>query len=78
MFVALSLALGYEEQKEKGPEGVFVQPTVDVGIVGGAGGGAGMNFWFSDTWALRPEARFYFLADDLSGLRYTAGLVKQF
>ncbi|HSE41102.1 MAG TPA: hypothetical protein VLH08_10100 [Acidobacteriota bacterium] len=78
MFVSLSLIGGYEEQKEKAPEGVFVQPTRDIGIKGGAAGGAGMNFWFSDTWGLRPEVRFYLVAGDLSGLRYTAGLMKQF
>jgi len=78
LFVSLSLVGGYEQQKEKAPEGIFVQPIRDIGIKGGAAGGAGVNFWFSDNWGLRPEVRFYLIAGDLSGLRYTAGLMKQF
>ena len=78
MFIALSLVGGYEEQKELGPEGVFLNPTRDIGVNGGAAGGAGINWWFSDSWGFRPEARFYFVTNDISGLRYTAGLMKQF
>jgi hypothetical protein len=78
MFVAISLIGAYEQQHIDAPEGVFVGPTVDVGIVGGAGGGAGVNWWISDSWGIRPEVRFYWAANDLSGMRYTAGLMKQF
>lgn len=77
-FVAISLIGGYEQQKEKGPEGFFVAPTKDIGIKGGVGGGGGINLWFSETWGLRPEARFYAIVGDLSGMRYTVGLMKQF
>jgi len=77
-FVAISLIGAYEQQKEKGPEGFFVAPTRDIGIKGGVGGGGGLNLWFSETWGLRPEARFYAIVGDLSGMRYTVGLMKQF
>lgn len=77
-FVAMSLIGAYEQQKEKGPEGFFVAPTKDIGIKGGVGGGGGINLWFSDSWGLRPEARFYAIVGDLSGMRYTVGLMKQF
>ncbi len=77
-FVALGIVGAYEQQVEKTPEGIFHAPTKNIGIKGGVSGGAGMNLWFSKSWGVRPEIRFYGCASPLSGLRYTAGLIKKF
>lgn len=77
-FIALGVVGGYESQKEKAPEGVFVPPTRNIGINGGVAGGAGFNFWMSPNWGLRPEVRFYGVSNDLSGVRYTAGIIRKF
>jgi hypothetical protein len=77
-FLAMGGVVGYEQLKEKAPVGVFVPPTEDVGLTGGVTGGAGFNFWFSKNWGLRPEIRFYWVADNLSGVRYTGGIIRKF
>jgi hypothetical protein len=77
-FISIGLFTGYEQQKEIGPPGVFVAPIKDVGLKGGGAGGAGVNYWFNDNWGIRPEVRMYFVVGDLSGLRYTAGLMRKF
>ena len=77
-FVSLGLVGAYEQQKEIVPEGIFATPTRDIGIKGGVAGGAGMNLWFSDSWGIRPEVRYYLVAEPLSGVRYTAGIMKKF
>lgn len=77
-FIALGFALAYENFSTKAPEGIFTPPSVDIGIVGGVSGGAGINWWISENWALRPEVRYYLCANDLSGLRYTIGLSTEF
>lgn len=77
-FISLGLFTGYEQQKEVTPEGIFHAPTRDIGLKGGGAGGAGANFWFNEHWGLRPEARMYFIVGDLSGLRYTVGLMRKF
>jgi len=77
-FIALGLVGAYEQQVEKTPEGIFHAPTRNIGIKGGVCGGAGMNLWFSESWGVRPEIRFYGTASPLSGVRYTAGLIKKF
>lgn len=77
-FISIGGVGGYEQQSESGPEGVFVLPTKDVGIKGGLAGGAGVNVWFAEHWGLRPEVRYYLLAKELSGVRYTIGLMHKF
>jgi hypothetical protein len=77
-FLAFGPVGGYEQQKEKAPEGIFVPPTLDIGIDGGVSGGAGFNIWFSNNWGFRPEVRYYAVANDLSGLRYTGGIIRKF
>jgi hypothetical protein len=77
LFISLGAVLAYEHRKEIVPEGFF-GPEKSLGLKGGVSGGAGFNFWFSDSWALRPEVKFYFCATPLSGVRYTAGLVHRF
>lgn len=76
--IALGFVGGYERTEEKTPPGIFHAPTIDNGIKGGVSFGAGMNYWFSENWALRPEGRFYAVSDNLSGLRYTLGIVRKF
>lgn len=78
LFVAMGGVVGYEQLKETAPEGVFVPPTEDIGLTGGVTGGAGFNFWLSKNWGFRPEIRFYWVADDLSGVRYTGGIIRKF
>jgi hypothetical protein len=77
-FIAMGGVVGYEQLKEKAPEGVFVPPTQHFGLTGGVTGGAGFNFWFSKNWGLRPEVRFYGVAENLSGVRYTGGIIRKF
>ena len=77
-FVALGLVAVFERREVIAPEGVFHEPSKNIGLKGGLSGGAGMNLWFSKGWGLRPEVRFYGTAGSLSGLRYTAGLIKKF
>lgn len=73
--IAIGFVAGYEQKKEKTPLGILI---TDRGLRGGISGGAGMNYWFSESWAIRPELRYYAVADELSGLRYTVGIVKKF
>jgi hypothetical protein len=77
-FVAMGVVGGYEQRKEKAPEGIFVPPATDIGIRGGVTGGGGFNFWMSENWGLRPEVRFYWVSGDLSGVRYTGGIIRKF
>ncbi|HSP07900.1 MAG TPA: hypothetical protein VLR94_12035 [Acidobacteriota bacterium] len=77
-FISLGAVGAFERQTEKVPEGIFATPTKDIGIKGGLAGGAGVNFWFSDNWGVRPEIRYYLVASPLSGIRYTAGLMHKF
>jgi hypothetical protein len=80
LFVSIGLIGGYEQQQEVVDPGlpVFVTPTKDIGIKGGLAGGAGYNLWIGDSWGVRPEVRYYLVAGDLSGIRYTAGFLKRF
>jgi hypothetical protein len=78
LFIAVGGVGAFERQTEKVPSEVFPLPSKNLGIKGGVSGGAGLNLWFSRTWGIRPEARFYACATPLSGLRYTAGLIHQF
>jgi hypothetical protein len=77
LFVSVGLAVAYEHKYEIVPEGVFA-PDRNLGLKGGLSGGAGMNLWITENWALMPEVKFYLIAEPLSGLRYTAGLVHRF
>lgn len=77
-FISIGLFAGYEQQVEITPPGIFHAPTRDIGLKGGAAGGAGLNYWFNDNWGIRPEVRMYLIVGDLSGLRYTAGLMRKF
>lgn len=83
LFISLGLVGGYEQQVEKTPLGIFHAPTRDIGVKGGVSGGVGINYWFSENWGVRPEMRFYAVVGavdegSLSGLRYSAGIVKKF
>lgn len=77
-FISMGIVGAYEGQTEIVPQGVFGTPSKSIGIVGGVAGGAGMNLWFGDSWGVRPEIRYYLTAKDLSGIRYTAGLMHKF
>lgn len=77
-FIALGFVTGFERQNENVPAGIIPLPTKNIGIKGGVSAGAGLNYWFSENWAIRPEARFYAVAGHLSGLRYTGGIVRKF
>jgi hypothetical protein len=77
LFVSLGLAVAYEHRYEIVPEGVFA-PDRSLGLKGGISGGAGMNLWFSESWGIRPEVKFYLIATPLSGIRYTGGLMHRF
>src|SRR5262245_40730456 len=77
-FVAMGGVVGYESLTQKAPEGVFIPPTQHIGITGGVAGGGGFNFWFSENWGFRPEVRFYWVAENLSGVRYTGGITRKF
>lgn len=77
-FISIGVVGGYEQQVVNAPEGIFVEPTRDIGIKGGLAGGAGMNLWFSDSWGARPEVRYYLVVGSLSGVRYTVGLMHKF
>ena len=78
LHIAFGFVLGYERQTEVAPAGIFVFPPKDIGLKGGVSVGAGFNWWFAEHWAIRPEGRFYLVADSLSGVRYTAGIVREF
>lgn len=77
-FISIGGVGGYEQQTVTAPEGIFVEPIRDIGIKGGLAGGAGMDLWFSDSWGVRPEVRYYLVAGSLSGVRYTGGLMHKF
>lgn len=77
-FISLGLVGAFERQKEIVPEGVFGRPDRTLGLKGGVSGGAGMNLWFSENWGIRPEAKYYVVANPLSGFRYTGGIVHRF
>ena len=76
-FISLGGVFAYEHQDLIVPEGVFA-PDKTLGLKGGISGGAGMNLWFSKSWGVRPEVRFYAVASPLSGIRYTGGLIHRF
>ena len=79
-FYAIIGAVGaHEVQKRVPPEGIPAPPDVDTSIRFGIATGVGYNWWFAENWGIRPEARFYWIfQDDLSALRYTAGLLRRF
>ena len=77
-FISIGAVGGYEQVAENVPEGFFPLPVEHIGIVGGVAGGAGLNLWFGDNWGVRPEVRYYLMASDLSGVRYTAGILHKF
>ena len=77
LFISVGAALAYEHKDEIAPPGIF-SPDQTLGLKGGISGGAGMNLWFSESWGLRPEVKFYLIATPLSGIRYTGGLVHRF
>jgi opacity protein-like surface antigen len=76
--IAIGFVGGYERKSEVTPPGIFHFPSIDNGIKGGLSAGAGMHYWFSENWAFRPEVRFYAVVGNLSGLRYTGGIVRKF
>ena len=76
--IAIGFVTGFERRNETVPLGILPLPTENIGIKGGVSAGAGMNYWFSDNWAIRPAVRFYAVAGSLSGLSYTGGIVKKF
>jgi hypothetical protein len=78
MFIVVGAVGGYERLDLKTPPGVWHEPATDNGIKGGMAAGAGFNWWFSDSWGLRPEFRFYPVFDNLTGFRYTVGLMRKF
>lgn len=68
-----------EEQKEVPPEGIPAPPIITSAVRFGISTGIGYNWFFSENWGIRPEARFYFVfQDDLSALRYTGGFIRRF
>ena len=78
LFISIGFVAAYERQTEEVPEGFLHAPKRDIGLKGGASGGAGAVFWFNDNWALRPEVKFYAVPSPLSGLRYSAGITHRF
>ena len=78
LFISVGFVAAYERQTEQVPEGFLHAPTKDIGLKGGASGGAGAIFRFSENWALRPELKFYAVPSPLSGLAYTAGIQYRF
>jgi hypothetical protein len=78
LFISIGFVAAYERQTEKVPEGFLHAPTRDIGLKGGASGGAGAIIWFAENWAFRPEFRFYAVPSPLSGMRYTAGITHRF
>jgi len=78
MFIVLGGVGGYERQEWITPPEVFHGPPIDNGIKGGFAAGAGFNWWFSENWGLRPEFRLYPVFDNLTGFRYTAGIMHKF
>lgn len=77
-FIALGFVAGFERQNENVPIGITPLPTVNIGLKGGVSAGAGINYWFSENWGIRPEGRFYAVAGHLSGLRYSGGIIRRF
>jgi hypothetical protein len=77
-FVSIGFIAAVERRSEKTPPGIRPLPSEDIGIKGGVSGGAGLNLWFSKNWAIRPEAKFNAVAGNLSGFRYSAGILRQF
>jgi hypothetical protein len=67
-----------ERQKIVPPEGIIAPPDRTSDIQFGLATGIGYNWFFSENWGIRPEARFYIVQDDLSALRYTGGLIRRF
>ena len=76
-FIALGFGGAVERLDETAPEGIFVEPGQDIGIKAGVCGGAGLNWWFSQHWGIRPEVRFYGISE-ISFFRYTVGLSYKF
>ncbi|HEY4491482.1 MAG TPA: hypothetical protein VI958_05745 [Acidobacteriota bacterium] len=77
-FVGLGIVGVFERREEITPPDVFHEPARNLGLKGGIAGSAGMNLWLSKNWGIRPEAKFYLTAGSLSGVRYTAGLLRKF
>lgn len=76
--IAIGFTTGFERRNENVPLGITPLPTENIGIKGGVSGGAGMNYWFSENWAIRPAFRFYAVSGNLSGMAYTAGIIRKF
>lgn len=76
--IAIGFVGAVEHTSETTPPEILPAPSVNNGVKGGVSGGAGLNFWFSENWAIRPEVRFYAIAGSLSFLRYTGGIVRKF
>lgn len=78
LFLAFGAVGAVERQQEQAPAGIFHAPSKNIGVKGGLAGGVGLNWWFSQNWGVRPEARFYAVVNGLSTLRYTAGIMRKF
>jgi hypothetical protein len=78
LFASVGVLASRERQKVVPPEGIIAPPDRTSDVQLGLSAGIGYNWFFSDNWGIRPEARFYFIQDDLSALRYTGGLIRRF
>ena len=78
LFASIGGVASRERQKEVPPEGIVAPPIFTSDIKFGLATGIGYNWFFTENWGIRPEARFYIVQDDLSALRYAGGLIRRF